>query len=236
MSGLLGVLASLALVNSLLMLPSGIAGVAAALGTQKPYLTASAFITGKFAPYFIFGLLLAIGFDAAFDQIGLRARAAWQDPTMLLIAVQFVIGAAMVVLACFISRRGQLRSRDESSTLAGPLAAFSIAAGMSLISLPGALMYFAAIDQILRADVTVPGVIKAILFYNVILLLPLMLLVLLRALVGERIDPLFGAVTRVFQRWGKGIILFGLLGVGTVLLVDAIGSIIGMPLLLNPVR
>ena len=69
MNALLAVLTPIALISSTSMLPSGIAGVVASLGTRKPYLTAGAFIAGRFVPQFAFGLLLVIGLDAAFDRV-----------------------------------------------------------------------------------------------------------------------------------------------------------------------
>ncbi len=67
-------------------------------------------------------------------------------------------------------------------------------------ALANALLYFAAIDQILRADLTAPGTVKAVLCYSVIYLLPLMLIVLSRGLFWTRSDPPFGAVARFFER------------------------------------
>ena len=81
-----------------------------------------------------------------------------------------------------------------------PFRAFSVAAGLTLVGLPGALLYFAAIDQILRADLTAPGTVKAVLCYSVIYLLPLMLIVLSRGLFWTRSDPPFGAVAWFFER------------------------------------
>ncbi len=155
MTALLVFLTPIALINSVPTLPSGIAGVAASLGAEKPFLTASA---------------------------------------------------------------------------------FSIAAGLTVVGLPSALLYFAAIDQILRADLRAPGIVNAVLFYNVVYLSPLMLIVLSRRLFGARADPLFGAVARFLERWGKRLMFFGLLGLGAVLVADAIGWFIGFPLLPSPIR
>jgi hypothetical protein len=112
-----------------------------------------------------------------------------------------------------------------------PFRAFSVAAGLTLIGLPGALLYFAAIDQILRADLTALGIVKAVLYYNVVYLLPLMLIILSRRLLGTRVDPIFRAVAHFFERRGKQLIFFALLGVGVVLATDAVTWFLGFPLL-----
>ncbi len=236
MTALLVFLTPIALINSVSTLPSGIAGVAASLGTEKPFLTASAFIAGKFVPRFTFGLLLAIGLDAAFDGLRVRAREAWQDPATLIVLLQLVIGAVMVVFGYYLSHTSRQRLDHASSTPLTPASAFSIAAGLTVVGLPSALLYFAAIDQILRADLRAPGIVNAVLFYNVVYLSPLMLIVLSRRLFGARADPLFGAVARFLERSGKRLMFFGLLGLGAVLVADAIGWFIGFPLLPSPIR
>ena len=231
MNALLAVLTPIALISSASMLPSGIAGVVASLGTRKPYLTASAFIAGRFVPMFAFGLLLVIGLDAAFDQVNVWMQDKWRDPDTLAVVLQLVIGTAMAVFGYRLASASQQRPEQASSTSMSPVGAFSLAAGLNIIGLPVGLLYFAAIDQILRADLTVPGMAKALLYYNLMYLLPLMLIVLMRRIFGRRSDPIFAAVARFLKRWGKRLLFFGLLGLGVVLVVDAIGWFFGFPLL-----
>ena len=236
MTALLVVLTPIALINSVAILPSGMTGVVASLGTRKPYITASAFIAGKFVPHFIFGLLLAIGLDTSFDRIAAWAKDIWQDPNAVDVLLQLIIGAVMVVFGYHLSRASRGRPDQATSTPMTPLSAFTIAAGLTVVGLPGAVLYFAAIDQILRADLEVPRILNAVLFYNVIYLSPLVLIVLSRRLFGARADPFFGAVTKFIERWGKRLMFFGLLGLGVVLVADAVGWFIGLPLLPSYIR
>jgi hypothetical protein len=236
MSALLALLTPIALINSIATLPAGIAGIVAALSAPKPYLTASAFIAGKFVPLFTFGLLLAVGLDAAFDQIGIWARDIWHDPHTSVVVLQLIIGGVMVVFAYRLSRASQHRPDRETTARMTPVGAFSVAAGATIVALPAALFYFAAIDQILRADLTAPGIVRAVLYYNVIYLSPLVLIVVTRRLFGSRADPLFQALAGFFGRWGKRLMLFGLLGLGAVLVADAIGWFVDFPLLPSYLR
>jgi cytochrome c biogenesis protein CcdA len=236
MNNLLAILTSIALVNSVLFLPTGITGIAASFATKKPFLTAIAFVAGKFTPHFLFGLLIAVGLDSAFDALKLRAKDAWQSPDNWLVAAQLIIGVAMIVVAILVSRGSKDPASPKSTKPVTPLGAFSVSAGMTLVGLPGALLYFAAIDQVLRANLTSPGVVVAILYYNLVLVSPLLLVILLRRLLGGMVDPLFAAISRFFERWGKKIVLFALLGVGTILALDAIGWFIEFPLLPSYLR
>ncbi|MDH3638814.1 MAG: GAP family protein [Gammaproteobacteria bacterium] len=231
MNALLAVLTPIALINSVPMLPGGIAGVVASLAANKPYMTASAFIAGKFVPHFAFGLLLVFGLDAAIDQVNDWVQDKWQDPQTLDVLLQLVIGAAMAVFGYRLAGASNHRPDHASTVSMTPVGAFSVAAGLTIIGLPGALLYFAAIDQILRADLMALGMVQALLYYNLIFLFPLMLIVLLRRIFGTRSDPIFAAVARFLKRWGKRLLFFGLLGLGVVLVVDAIGWFLGFPLL-----
>jgi cytochrome c biogenesis protein CcdA len=228
---LLAVLTPIALLNSVVILPGGIIGIIASLGARKPILTASAFIAGQFLPHFAFGLLLAFGVDTAFDQANVWLQDTWRDPNIHLVLLQLVIGGAMVLFSYRLSRASQHRPDNESSKLMTPVGAFSVAAGLTITKLPGALLYFAAIDQILRAYPTVLGIVTALLYYNLTFLLPLMLIVLARRLFGTRTDPILAAVSRFFERRGKRLMFFGFLVLGTVLVVDAVGWFLGFPLL-----
>jgi len=236
MNNFLAILTSIALVNSVLFLPTGITGIAASLATQRPFMTAIAFVAGKFTPHFLFGLLIAVGLDATFDSLKLRAQVAWQDPDYWLVAVQLIIGIAMIMVAYLVSRGSRDPASSKSTKPVTPLGAFAVSAGMTLVGLPGALLYFAAIDQVLRANLTSLGVVGAILYYNLVLVSPLVLVIFLRRLLGTMVDPLFAAVSRFFERWGKKIVRLALLGVGTVLTLDAIGWFIEFPLLPSYLR
>ena len=236
MNTLFAVLTPIALINSMSTLPPGIAGVVTSLGTRQPYLTALAFIAGKFVPLFLFGLLLAIGLDTAFDQLKLTAQGVWRDPSWLLVTVQFLIGAAMLLLAYRLSRASQRPPDHERSPQMSPIRVFSVVSGTTLIGLPGAIFYFAAIDQILRADLAVAGIVNALLFYNVVYLSPLVLIVLVRRFFGARADPLFNALTGFFKRWGKRLVSFAVFCLGGVLVADAVGWFTGFPLLPIDIR
>ncbi len=231
MTALLAVMTPIALLNSVSILPTGISGVAASLGAPKPFPTASAFIAGNFVPMFTLGLLVTLGLDAAFQQLGFWARDVWQDPDALVVLLQLIIGAVMIAFGYRLSRASPHRPDRASTTRMTLIRAFSVAAGVTLIGLPSALLYFAAIDQILRAELTVVGMAKAVLFYNVIVLLPLVSIVLFCGLLGKRSDQLFGAVARFFERWGRRLLFFGMLGVGAVLTADATGWFLGHPLI-----
>ena len=236
MMSLFAVLIPIAVINSLATLSGKMAGVIAALGTRQPYKAAIAFIAGIFVPFFLFGLLLAIGLDAAFDHLKTTVLAAWQNPGALLVIVQLLIGAAMLGLVFWLVRTDDRSAVPQAASDFSPVRVFSLVAGATVLGLPGAIFYFAAIDQILRADLSHLGIFKAILLYNFVYLLPLILVVLVRRLFGTRADPVFGAVRRFFERRGKTMLAVAVSGLGIVLVADAVSWLAGFPLLPIQIR
>ena len=236
MTSLFAILIPIALINSLSSLPPKMAGVIAALGTRQPYLTAVAFIAGVFVPFFLFGLLLAIGLDTAFDRLKTTVMGAWQDPSIVLVIVQLLIGTAMLALVFRLVRTDDRPATPHTPMQMSPVRVFSLAAGATVLGLPASIFYFAAIDQVLRADLNALQIVKAILLYNLIYLLPLILVVVVRRLFGARADPVFRALRRFFERWGKTMLAVAVSGLGIVLVADAVSWLAGFPLLPVQIR
>jgi hypothetical protein len=229
----LAILFPIALINSVWILPYGVLGVVSSLVTPKPTLTASAFIGGILLPHFLFGLLLAIGVDTAIEQATAWLQETWRGRDLLLVLLQLVIGVVMVLFGYRLSytEPNSPPPGDASSIQMSPLRAFSVSAGFTTVKLPGGLLYFAAIEQILRADPPVSAIVKSLLFYNLVFLSPLILTVLARHLLRERVDRLLAGVSAFLDKWGKRLVFFGMLGVGVILVVDAVGWFFGAPLL-----
>jgi hypothetical protein len=91
--------------------------------------------------------------------------------------------------------------------------------------------YFAAIDLILRAEVTLLQRMLALGFYNFVFVSPLVAIVALRLTLGERSTDFLNAIKRFFERWGQRLIVALLLVLGVVLVADGIGWSPGHPLI-----
>ena len=99
-----------------------------------------------------------------------------------------------------------------------------------IVGMPGALPYFAALDQILRADASATGAVLALLWYNAVFLLPLVLVPVLSLVLGARSQPFFDAVSRFSEVWGRRLIAAALLLLGGLLVADGLGWFLGRPL------
>ena len=68
-------------------------------------------------------------------------------------------------------------------------------------------------------------------YYNIVFVTPLVAIVALRLILGERSQRILDAVKRFFDSWGPRLIVALLLVFGVVLLVDGIGWFLGYPLI-----
>ncbi len=225
------ILTPISLVDSTSIIPLSILPLIILLSGRRPVLGSVAFLTGIFATYLILGILIALGLGSMFDQINVYLLQIWKHPDTLDLITQIIIG---VILLVFGFRRPRARdSRGDSgiSESITPPKAFIIASGLTIIGMPGALPYLAAIDQLLRADLTGFEVVLALTYYNVLFVLPLAVLVSIRVLFPNQSDRIFDFIKDLIAKWGRRVIVTLLVILGLVMVVDGIGWFLGMPLI-----
>ncbi|MBW1687344.1 MAG: GAP family protein [Deltaproteobacteria bacterium] len=232
MTELLLVLVPIALVDSTSMLPIGVPVMLAMLAAPRGPTACVAFLLGIFAVYLPCGIAIALGLGAVFERLGAWLAEAWaRTPGTSDLALQIAIGGALLAFGWKLAGTRQKRGERaaERSGLAPPQA-FTLGAGLMIVGMPGALPYFAAVDQILRADVSATGAVLAVLWYNAVFLLPLILVPVLRLVLGARSQPFFDAVSRFSEVWGRRLIAAVLLLLGGLLVADGLGWFLGRPL------
>ena len=102
------------------------------------------------------------------------------------------------------------------------MSAFGFGAVFMLAGAWGAVPYFAAIDRILRADVSDTSGVMLLLYYNAIFVLPLIALVIARIVLGRRADAWFTRLGDFCSRWGRRVAVAVLILLGMLLVVDGI--------------
>jgi cytochrome c biogenesis protein CcdA len=93
---------------------------------------------------------------------------------------------------------------------------------VNFIGIPFAVPYFAAIDQVLKADLSVLQSVLMLLSYNLAFALPFAMVPLLSAAMGEKARPILARINALLDRVSNVLmpLMLGLLGI--VLLADAI--------------
>jgi len=132
-----------------------------------------------------------------------------------------VIGVILLWVG-FLSWKTEKSEQAEESRSLTPLSAVGLGMIVNFMGLPFALPYFAALDQILKADLTPMTSLTVLAGYNVLYALPFALVPVLSATSGQKIQE----VLRKINDWLVGISNFLmpilLVLVGLALIVDSL--------------
>lgn len=185
-----------------------------AVGSDRPLLNSISALLGHTTAYLSFGIGLAFAFDA----ISVRLS----NPMPMDYGLGLLIGLLLLWVA-WLSRGSEKKKQPESRvTAVTPLKAFGIGAVINIIGLPFALPYFAALDQILKADLTVADSIIVIVGYNFGYALPFLLVPALAYLMGERSRPVLAKINEKVDKVSAYLMPVMLTLVGCVLVLDAV--------------
>ncbi len=233
---LLATLTPIALVDSLSVVPVALVPMLMLLGGRRPLAGAFAFIAGILFTYLPFGLLLLFGLDYLFDTLAAHFSTWWnREPHFGEVVLELVVGLLLMLLGNQLCNRGGMsraaETKDKRKRGMTPLQAFGLAAMLNAAGLWGALPYFAAIAQILKEGWSTGLNVAALAYYNLVFILPLLAFPLLHLLMGPRAQPLFRSFDRFIRHWSRRLLAIVFIGLGFLLLVDAIGWLNGTPLL-----
>ncbi len=232
MLDLLAVLTPIALIDSASITPLGLVPLTTILAGKRPFGTAFAFLAGLYVSYLIMCLLFLFGLSAFLIRMNVWLNYRWNNPEPADFGIQIMIGLVMLVFGLRIAEKRKSRSGGrELQSGVTPASAFGFGFLMNVVGFPGALPYFAAADQIAQADPTSSSAVIAVVYYVTIFVLPLTAIVLLRALMGQRMDVVVQAIQVFFDTWGKRLIMILLILLGLILIVDGVAYFLGSPLI-----
>lgn len=184
-----------------------------AAGTDRGVRTSSAMLLGHTAAYLAAGVVLALFMDRIADYF---AEPQWID-----FAIQLVLAAVLLWVA-FKSRNDSGKRPRENEPRLNTASAFGFGAVVNFIGIPFAVPYFAAIDQVLKADLDDVQAFGMLLAYNLAYAVPFALVPILTAVLGSRAAPLLSDISGWLDKVSAALMpwILGLLGL--VLLADAV--------------
>lgn len=190
------------------------------------------FLLGTVLSYLAAGVLIVFGLGELLQRLTAGIVHWFNNPRAIDYILSMVVGVALILLGYrwAIARRKRAERKQVSAGMT-PGAAFVTGAGATIAGIWGALPYFAAIDQIMKADVSYAEGIAALAYYNIVFVSLAAALLLVRAVVGQRADGLFHAVTRLFEVWGKRVLVALMIVLGSVMLADGVGWLFGHPVI-----
>jgi len=153
------------------------------------------FTLGVFTVYLAGGIALAFGpgpaLIGAFHHVGGTVDHA----------LEAACGLVAFAFALFLWRsRGRPRAERRLRRCSTPFSAFGLGAGIMVVELPSAFMYFGAISAILSAHAVIALRLSLLLTYNLLFVAPLVAILSVRLLAGERADGWLAAG----DRWLRG--------------------------------
>ena len=181
-----------------------------AASTNRPVLLSSSMLLGHTAAYFGAGIILALFMERITDYLS--------TPHTIDFVTELILGAVLVWLA-LRTRKDTGKRPDEDAPNLTVLSAFSFGAVVNFIGIPFAVPYFAAIDQVLKADYTAAQAVSVLLGYNLAYALPFAIVPILSAIIGENARPLLAKVNAGMDRVSGVLmpLMFGLLGLALLL-------------------
>lgn len=184
-----------------------------AAGSDRPVVTSSALLLGHTVAYLAAGFVVALGIEKVTDRLA--------NPHAIDFSIGLVVGL-LLIWAGWQSTRPQKKREPETTGQLTPAKAFGFGAVVNFLGIPFALPYFAAVDQMLKADLTTAGAVLTLVTYNVLYALPFVVVPVLVAVLGERSRPLLERINSVLDKISSVLMPLLLLLIGLVLLVDAL--------------
>ena len=212
--------------------PSAIALQVYLLGTPKPIPRSIALVIGIFSAYWTSGLLAVLGLDRLIQTVIVNSGFSLSTP--LLYTIQILIGIILLVVGIMLRIPAQTEpvKAPTKLTLART---FLLGMSVTVLELPTALPYFAAIEQIVRANLDLLSTMSILAMYNLIFVLPPIALVVIYLFFHRQSFAL-----SLIQRINRSIVVYSphilrlvLLGLGFFLIADSLShslaSIFGNP-------
>lgn len=188
-----------------------------AVGTSRPFANSTALIAGHSAAYFFSGVVIALGLTQITERLN--------NPLPIDFVIELLIGLGLL-WAALASRNGKASEEKIPETELTPGFCFGYGAVVNFIGVPFALPYFAAVDQILKANLSVESSLVVMAAYNIAYALPFLAVPILVAVAGDRSKPVLNKINNVLiglvERF-MPVILFLL---GLALVADALSFLI----------
>lgn len=182
-----------------------------AVGTDRPLSNSISALLGHTAAYLSFGIVLALSFNII--------KAGLANPKPVDYIISLVVGILLLWVAWRSRRQNSKEKAKPQVEKLTPLKSFSIGAIINIIGLPFALPYFAALDQILKAELNVTSSVIVLVGYNLLYALPFLVVPLLVMMMGDNSRPVLARINEKVDRVSAYLmpLMLGLVGIALVL-------------------
>ena len=184
-----------------------------AAGSNRPVANSSAILAGHTLAYFVAGVAIAHGMEQISDRLA--------NPHQIDFIISGLVGVGLLLMVLPTKKKGAPTATEPEWELT-PLKCFGLGAVVNFVGIPFALPYFAVVDQLLKADLSMTGSLVVLAIYNLGYALPFIIVPAMVAVSGEGAKPLLekingyiGKASDLLMPW-----MFGALGL--VLVADSV--------------
>ena len=184
-----------------------------AAGTSRPVSNSSAILAGHTLAYFIAGVGIAHGME----QISYRLA----NPQRIDFVISGLIGAGLLLMVLPTKKEGAPKAAEPEWELT-PVKCLGLGAIINFVGIPFALPYFAVVDQVLKADLTVTGSVAVLGIYNLCYALPFIVVPAMVAVSGESAKPLLERINGFVGKASDVLMPWLFAALGAALVADAV--------------
>lgn len=183
-----------------------------AVGTDRPLLNSISLLLGHTTAYFLAGVILAVWLESLTNRLA--------NPEPYDFGISLIVGFVLLWFA-FRSREDTGKRPEDSEPPLTPVASFFFGAIVNFIGIPFAVPYFAALSQIMQADLSAAQGYAALMAYNIAYTLPFLVVPILRLTMGEDSRDLLDRLNARIERFSGVLMPFLLAALGAALVANA---------------
>jgi len=184
------------------------------VGTDRPLSNSVSALLGHTAAYLSFGIVLALSFNII--------KAGLTNPKPVDYIISLIVGVLLLWVAWRSRRKNSKEQTKPQIEKLTPLKSFAFGGIINIVGLPFALPYFAALDQILKAELNVISSVAVLAGYNLLYALPFLLVPLLVLVMGDSSRPVLARINEKVDTISVYLMPLMLSLVGIALIADAL--------------
>ena len=180
-----------------------------AAGSKRPIANSLSILLGHTLAYFAAGIGVALALDRITERL--------QNPQTIDFVLSGILGLALLWMVLKTRREGP-PSADEPEGEMTPASCLTLGAVVNFVGIPFALPYFAAIDQLLKADLGTVESVTVLVAYNLAYAAPFLVVPIAVAVAGDSAKPLLQRINDIITRFSDFLMpwMLGLLGAALV--------------------
>ena len=184
-----------------------------AAGSGRPVGNSTAILAGHTLAYFVAGVAIAHGMEQISDRLA--------NPQRIDFVISGIIGAGLLLMVLPTKKQGAPKASEPEWELT-PVKCLGLGAVINFVGIPFALPYFAVVDQLLKADLSVTGSVTVLAIYNLLYAAPFLVVPALVAVSGERAKPLLEKINGFIGKASDLLMPWLFAALGAALVADAV--------------